>query len=297
MPKIQTVDSKTGAVVGELKMGRSITAKTNANPIDPSTIQASATAAAQGTRGQPSTTEGQVVATPIDPKFDALAKREIAFRAKEAEFKAREAKLADQVKVEAEKALGSYKARLKSKPLDVLNEEGLTYDQLVEQAIAMVNNPQAAPQADSVNTKLEALEKRIEESTKQAAQAQRDAAVKQLRYDAQDLVDSDPSFETIKATESIDDVVNLIVRTYDETGKMMSVDQAAKLVEEELLAEAIKIASLSKVKAKAGLTPELVQETKQPIHQQQTTLTNNMNANRKLTARERAILAFNGKKL
>ena len=294
MPKIQTVDSKTGAVVGELKMGRTVTAKTNANPVDSNTIQAAATKVAQGVQGQPSTAEGQIVATPLDPKLDALAKREVAFLAKEKAFKAQQAAMGEQIKAEVEKALGTYRSRLKAKPLDVLNEEGLTYDQLVEQAITMVNNPGA----NETQTRLEAIEtaqKKLSEDAQKSAQSQREAAIKQLTFDATDLIESDPSFETIKATESVSDVVDLITKTFDETGKLMSVEHAAKLVEEELLTEAIKIAGLAKVKAK--LTPEIVQETKQQSPQQQTTLTNTMNANRKLTSRERAILAFNGKKL
>jgi hypothetical protein len=292
MPKVQTVDSKTGAVVGELKMGRSITAKTNANPIDISTLgQAGQTTPIQG---QPPATEGQIVATPIDPKFEALAKREAAFIAKEREFKARESALEDRIKAEVDKALGTYRSRVKTNALDVLEEEGLTYDQLVEQAIARQNNPQATTKVNPIETKLEALEKKIVEDAAKAAQAQREAAVRQIKFDVADLVESDPNFETIKATESVDDVVSLITKTFDETGKLMSVEQAAKLVEDELLTEAIKIANIAKVKAK--LTPELVQQSQASnTPQAATTLTNNMNANRKLTARERAMLAFENK--
>lgn len=243
--------------------------------------------------GQTDGTEGQTseAKEALSPQYAALARKESAlrtkekeFQAKELEFKAKEAQLSE---------AQSFKDRLKSNPLDVLNEIGITYDDLVQ---AAVNQPN--PEISAVQKKIKELEdkqaKQVEEMTTRE-KAQRESAINQLKFDAGALIESDPAFETIKATDSVDEVVDKIVKTFDETGKLMTVEEAAKQVEEELFAEAIKIAGISKVKNK--LTPQAVEETKtkeatgqQPI----TTLTNTLNSGRQLTARERAILRFKG---
>lgn len=302
MPKITAIDAKTGQPSGEVQMGRAIKAQTNATPSPIEHVAQKAALAAPPTpvEGQPNKSEGSnQEATQIDPKYEALARKESAFRNREREFQAKEAALESRVKSAVEEALKQYKGQLKQSPLDVLNGEGVTYDQLVEQAM---NAP--SPETRAIHQKLQSIEdaqRKLAEDSQNSAKAQRDAAVKQIRYDIDELIQTDPQFETIKHTGSADDVQELITRTFDETGRLMTVEQAAKAVEDELFEEAIKIASLSKVKAKSApaLTPDLVTQTKQQPNQQQpiTTLTNNMTSTRPMSARERAIMVFKGEKL
>lgn len=244
--------------------------------------------------GQPANTEERSAeaSAPIDPKFEALAKKESALRMREKEFQAKEASLEARVQEAVQKALGDYRSRVKESPLDILNEEGITYDQLVE---AAVNAPDHATR--EIKNELKSLrdaQAKLAEDTKKAAESQRTAAVTQIKHDVTDLVNNDAQFETIKGTESVDDVVELITRTFDETGKLLSIEDAAKAVEEELFKEAIRIASLSKVKAHN--TPTTTEAPKQPGQKQQQlqTLTNSMNKGGKMSAYDRAILAFKG---
>lgn len=229
---------------------------------------------------------------PIDPKFEALAKKETALREREKVFQAKEAALEARVQEAVTKAMGEYRSRVKESPLDVLNEEGITYDQLVESA---VNAPDY--ETREIRNELKALkdaQAKLLSDSQKASESQHQAAITQLTHDVTDLVNSDPNFETIKGTESVGDVVQLIERTYSETGKIMSVEDAAKLVEEELFQEAMRIASFTKVKSR--LTPEVIQESKQPPAQQQRTqtLTNSMTTSKPMSARERAIKRFKG---
>lgn len=286
MPKITAVDAKTGQPQGEVIMGRHMKIQTQATP-NPEDFQPS-NMVQDAVQGQQNKSEGsKQEATPLDPKFEALARKEAAFRQREREFQAREAsykeKEAKLVQVEA------WQTRLKDSPLEVLNELGITYDQLVEQA---VNAP------DSATKEIRNELKKIRQDAQDNVKSQRQAAIKQIRFDAVDLIEQDPQFETIKATNSVDEVVELIEREFDKTGRLLTIDQAAKLVEDELFEEAKRIASIGKVKAifKPELTPELVSNTKQQSNQQQpmTTLTNNMTSTRPLTARERAIKRFKG---
>lgn len=281
MPKVTGIDSKTGTPTGEIAVGRFIKAKTNATPQDnvlPPRVE-----------GQPNASETNPEAKQLDPKFEALAKREAMLRAEKRDSQASlDAKIKDAV----DKALGDYKAKLKSSPLDVLNEEGLTYDQLVEQAMNYPDQTTRTLQSELNSIKRD--QAKMQEDSKKAADSQRESAVKQIRYDVTDLIDNDPQFETIKGSQSTEDVVELITRTFDETGRVLGVEQAAKMVEDELFEEVIKLTQLAKVKAKLAPPPvEMKQKSNQTQH---TTLTNNMAVTRPMTSRERAIAAFKGEK-
>lgn len=290
MPKIQAIDAKTGQPAGEIIMGRSVKAQTQMPQDPPMSIPK------EQPQGQSNAAEGsKQEATPLDPKFEALARKEAAFRQREREFQAREATYKEkEAKLVAAEA---WQTRLKESPLDVLNELGITYDQLVEQA---VNAPDSATKEIQNELKrIRQTQDKLAQDAQDGAKAQRAAAIKQIRFDAADLIEQDPQFETIKATNSIDEVVELIEREFDKTGRLLTVDQAAKMVEDELLAEAIKIASIAKVKAK--MEPKQVEDPLHQAKQQQsqkqqpmTTLTNQMTSTRPLTARERAIKRFKG---
>ena len=291
MPKIVAIDSKTGAPTSEIKIGRQIKAQTQM----PNNDIAPKVEAAPIPEGQKPGIDGNSPeAKQLDPKYEALAKKESAFRTRERDFQAKEAAFKAQVaELEAAK---SFKQRLLENPLEALNEAGITYDQLVEQA---VNAPDASTREIKQELKtIKEAQSKLAEDAQKATQAQRESAITQIRHDVLELVDSDPNFETVKGTGSADDVVELITRTFDESGRLLSIDVAAKMVEDELFEEALKIASLGKVKAK--LSPAPTQETKPQLHEaakSMTTLTNNMTSTRPLTPRERALRVFRGEKL
>ncbi len=247
---------------------------------------------------------------PLSTQYAVLARKEKALRAKsvaqEQSLKAREAALI--AREEAIKAKDSeystnyiQKDRLAKDPLSVLSEAGMDYDQLTQ---LILNQPQQDPQTralfDKLQAKIDALEAAQESATKgQASQQQQQyqQAVKQIRMEAQSLVNSDEAFETIKETGSVGDVVDLIERTFKEDGILLSVEEAATEVESYLLEEAMKLTKLKKIQQRmqptqssaAQKSPELA--AKQP---QMKTLTNSHGATRQLTAKERAVLAFKG---
>lgn len=296
MPKVTAIDAKTGQPQGEVRMGRSIKATTqtqHAITIPEGKVEGQPP---QAVEGQPNKAEGSnTAATPLDPKFEALAKKEAAFRIKERDFHAREAALKDREAKTGTEVIS--KADLLNNPLEILNSLGVTYDDLVQQAVNMPD-PATREIKNELKTIREAQAKLADDAQK-SAQSQYEAAVKQIRYDVADLIDADPQFETIKNTESSEDVVELITKTFNETGKLLTVDSAAKLVEDELFAEALRISNLGKVQAhnKPKLTPEVVNQAKQQgsnMQQQMTTLTNNMSSSRPLSPRERAIKRFKG---
>lgn len=253
----------------------------------------------------------------LSRQFAQLARQEKALRMKaqqqEQAWKAREQAMAAR-EAEMTAQLDQYKTgyisrdQLKADPFSVLNENGLTYEQLTEQ---LLNPVQRDPRMEATISKLEAkireLETKTEDSGKQYKQQQADAyqaAVKQIESDVRSLVQNDPEFETIKATNSMRDVVELITQTYDKDGVLLTVEEAAKEVENYLMEEAMKLTQIGKIKSRMAQNSASSSQTatskpagnpapKQPQPGMKT-LTNAASSSRQLSARERALLAFKG---
>ena len=250
----------------------------------------------------------------LSRQFAQLARQEKALRARvqqqEQAIKAREAALAAKEAAISSELESKYKTGYVSKDmfkqdaLTALAEAGVSYEELTQQ---LLNQTPVDPRINSTISKLEAkiqeLEKRNDESRKAAEDQQTQAyqaALRQIKNDVTSLVDQDPAYETIKATRSIDDVVELIEKTYKEDNILLSVDEAAQQVEDYLVEEALKITRINKIKQKLGqATSFSQQQTQKPSQSEQTqptmkTLTNSTASTRKPSGKERAILAFKG---
>ncbi len=247
---------------------------------------------------------------PISSQYAVLARKEKAIRQREQQLRAREA----QIKAAEDAAKSAPKSptideskyvpkdRLTQDPFTVLNELGLNYDQLTELAL---NAPK--PEQLALMNEIKAMREEIlnlkgetKKSFEDQQNLQRTQAVSQISNEVKRLVNNDPNFETVKATGSISDVVELIEKTFDEDGILLSVEDAAQQVEDYLIEEAIKIARLSKIQQRlqpkespAASAPQ--KTTTQPEQPQLKTLTNAITSSRPLSAKERAILAFQGK--
>lgn len=246
---------------------------------------------------------------PLSNHYAALAKRERALRAKQAEMKAKEDSMALQEaawKSKEQEYSSKYisKDRLREDPLSLLAEEGLSYEQLTELAL---KGPSSEDR--QVNQEIKALReelKRIREdqdsSKKNLEEQQKNSykqALKQISNEARQLIATNPEFETIQSTNSVADVVDLIEKTFNEDGVLLSVEDAAKQVEDYLVEEAMKLAKLKKIqermKSASSPTPAKSPAATAPAEQpKMKTLTNNMGTSRQLSARERALLAFKG---
>lgn len=248
---------------------------------------------------------------PLSAQYAQLARKEKALRAQAQKLKAdqdafKAQQTANQPAAPQPESVDAYKARLLKDPLNTLNEAGLTWDQLTEQALNAPTHEQRAQQAyiAKLEARLESLEKGVKTTQESYEQSQQNAykqAVNQIRNEAKQLVSSDPAYETIKETNSVNDVVDLIERTFKEDQVLLSVEEAAQAIEDHLVEEALKIAKIKKIqdRLKPAPSPAPQQQAKaQGTQQPQTmkTLTNATGATRKLSTRDRAILAFKGEK-
>lgn len=224
---------------------------------------------------------------PLSPQFAALAKQRRALQVKEREIADREKALqasstsqADAVPV----------ARLKSDPLGVMLEAGVTYEQLTEAVLANQNgyNPEIA----ALKEELKALKGEMTKTfTDKEAQSEQ-AALNQMMREATQISAQGEDFELVRETGSLPQVRQLIERTYKETGEVLDVREALKLVEEELIKDSLKIASLKKIQGQFTQAPPVAQPLQQ--QRQMRTLTNRDTASVPLSRKARALAAFAG---
>lgn len=251
--------------------------------------------------------------TPLSTQYAILARKEKALRAKaiatEQSLKAREAALTAreaEIQSKSNQDLSNYisKDKLRQNAFGTLTELGLTYDDISQQALAAQSpDAQAIRQireevAEELKTLREEQAKTRQTFEQQQAESYKQA-VNQIRIETRQLVNADPSYETVKAANAINDVVELIERTFKEDGTLLTVEQAAQAVEEHLVEEAFKFSQLGKIQErlkKASATTQTVPKAQSQATQQVQikTLTNAVGSTRPLSARERALLAFKG---
>jgi len=228
---------------------------------------------------------------PLSPQFAALAKAKRALQVKERELAQREAALNGQPPAAADDVI----AKLKANPLGVLQEAGVTYDQLTEAILANQSNP------DIVGLKAE-IKALKEELTGQLASRDQQAEMQvlaEIRREAERLVQAEPEkYEAIRLAKGEDYVKDLVHRTWKETGELLSTEEAADLVENQLLEEALPFAKIKKVQSR--LTPPVEQAVQTPAPQPKAntkvmrTLTNRDSASPIMDRRARAIAAMMG---
>lgn len=222
----------------------------------------------------------------------ALKAKEAAIAAKEAELKAKESEYSNKY---------ISKDRLSQDTLNALADAGLTYDQITE---LMLNqqDPQKVERQQyekKLEAKIKDLEDKQLEIQRKAESQQTDAykqAINQIKSDTKKLVFASPEFETIKETNSVDDVVELIERTFKQDGTLLTVEDAAKQVEDYLVEEAFKLTKLKKIQQRLAPALKPAEVKQEPTKQPQTmkTLTNAVSSSGKLSTRDRAIAAFKG---
>ncbi len=240
-----------------------------------------------------------VAVTTPDPRLEAMARKERQFHKMRKEIEAEKANW----KTKQADYESNYipKSRLAEDPLTVLTEAGISYDKLTE---ILLNSPNSndptiralRAEISSIKSAQNAALKQQEEQQSQQYQQ----ALKQISNDVKLLVDSDANFETIKETNMQDAVVELITQTFDNDGVLMNIEDAAKEIEEHLMAEALKMSKLKKLqpklKTEAPVSAPIKQQSQQIVPR---TLTNTVSAQSPTRSSDkeriaRAMAAFKG---
>lgn len=247
---------------------------------------------------------------PLSSQYAALARKEKALRAREQQIKAREAAMrapaapAEPARPTFDETKYVAKDSLKQDPFSILADLGLTYEQLTEMAMNAPRPEQVAvmQQIKTLQAELAALKGETESTKKTIAdqsKQQYDQTLNQIRNETNRLVMTDPSYETIAATNSAGDVVELIQQTFEKDGYLMTIEEAAKEVEEYLVDELVRTTQKSK-KVQSRLRPATADQSAQasqarPAQAELKTLTNQTSSTKPMTARERAIAVMEGR--
>lgn len=204
---------------------------------------------------------------PLSNKFAILARKEKSITTKMMELRSRE----EALKAREAEYQNSYipKSRLSEDPLGVLEESGVDYNKLTE---FVLNRPnQGNPEILALQKKIQILEEAQNKTTAGIEQNQTQAytqAVNQIRSEVTALVSSNEAYETIQGTESSESVVKLIEDTFKETGKLMSIEEAAEEVEAYLVDHYLKVANLKKIRSKLTPLEEAMKQAEIPSKQQ-----------------------------
>lgn len=209
---------------------------------------------------QPNTAEGQVDDTTparpeetiaLSPKLTALARKEQAQRRRESEFAQREKSLADRL-AKADR-FDDLQSKLAKKDFSAAEELGMTYEQYTEYLLKKQASEDPGEQRyRNVESKLEQLQKAQEEQTVQEYQANQ----KLWKQEIAKTIEDNADFSTIKELGLQHIVLKHINDSFDEDGVELTVDQAAKEIEDAVIARAEKFASVSKIKKKFEEAPK-----------------------------------------
>ena len=230
--------------------------------------------------------DGVDATKPIAPQFAALARQKRALQVKERELAEREAAL----KSTPDKNGTDLIAQLKSDPLGVLQQAGVSYDDLT-QAIMGGNNLQAS-EIRALKAEIEALKSGVDSKfTERDTQAEKQVLAS-MSKEAEYLASQGDTYELVRTTKSVPDVIDLIHRTWKKTGEVLDVPEAMKLVEEQLVEEILAVAKTNKLQSKLGAQNSKPQA--QPQEKQMRTLTNRDGATAQISRRDRAMAAFHG---
>jgi len=233
---------------------------------------------------------------PISPQIAAIARKQRALAEKEREIQAREQALSQDQNTKTD---SDFRSRLKSDPLSVLQEEGVTYDQLTESILSQQN--EQTPAMLKLQAELEALKQSLENQTKQ--QAERDEVARQqvifeIKKEAESLIAQNDDFELVREMGKVPEVLRLIEENFKVTGEVLETDEALRLVEEELLKDSLAFTKYKKVQSR--LVPTEPQRQPQQLQNNQVrtmrTITSRDGATRPSSPRERALAAFYGRK-
>lgn len=235
---------------------------------------------------------------PLSPQFAALAKQKRAIQQREMALAEREKALEAKEKTPVPTGHVSIDD-LKADPLAKLLESGVTYEQLTESVLARQQDPNVA--YSELSKEIQGLKEAVKnQNTNLENQAveQRKQAVAQMTRDAQSIVNQGDEFQMVRETGSVKKAIELIERAFDEHGELLDVQEALGLIEKELLDQSLRFAKISKVQSQLGMAPEQTQtqQIQNSNVRPMRTLTNRSGASAPLSARERAINAFYGRK-
>lgn len=200
------------------------------------------------------------------PQLSILAKREKALQKQREEIQ--KSKLDIDSKYEEINKFKSLKEQAKTNPLKFLEEAGLTYEELTN-FILNGNKPTAEMETSSIKSEMQKLRDEIaqreqerENSAKAMDEKRAQEAISNFKENITGFLTGKPDdFELYNNyPESVDLIYDVIEAHFEQTEKVMSMEEAAKLVEDHFESEAMKVTSFKKIQSKLAPKPAPTEE-------------------------------------
>jgi len=217
------------------------------------------------------------------PQLSILAKREKALQKQREEIQ--KSKLDLDSKYEEINKFKSLKEQAKTNPLKFLEEAGLSYEELTN-FILNGNKPTAEMETSSIKSEMQKLRDEIaqreqerEKSAKAMDEQRAQEAISNFKENITGFLTGKPDdFELCNNyPESVDLIYDVIEAHFAQTEKVMSMEEAAKLVEDHFESEAMKVTSFKKIQSKLAPKPPATEEDGfQKSKQASPTLNNSM---------------------
>lgn len=216
---------------------------------------------------QPEATAGATEATPPTPevpdkfaaKFAALSRREKMLRDQEKSYATRVSELEQKLKAYEEQSKNQVNTldRFKKEPLKVMEEAGLTYEELSE---IILNNNNPTPEMLIKRTReelesnykkdIEQLRQQLQDKEQKEQDARVEAIKGQYMEQLSTFVNGSEKYELIQANDAVSLVYDVVEAAYESSGgkTIMSMEEASNRVETYLENQAKKIFELKKFK-------------------------------------------------
>ena len=227
-------------------------------------------------------TEVKEVTQPLSPQLAALARQKRALQLERAQLDKQKAELNGPTRAELE-------SRLKSSPLSVLQELGVTYDKLTQDILASQGN--INPEVEKLKAEIAELKTGVDKRFSDTEVAQESHAINYVADKLDALVATGDDYDLLKAAEGEEEVIRRVYTHWKKTGKELDVAQVAKEYQDELAEEAARYARIKQVQSRL-LPAEPAQSAPQQTGIR--TLTNKDSARPAMDRKQRAILAMQG---
>lgn len=207
-------------------------------------------------------------------KFAALSRKEKALREKESNYESKfeemERRLAEYETKDQEPEV-DWEHMLRNDPLKALEEAGLGYDKLTELALndgKLTPDMQLAAMRQELENDYKLKFEELEDRLNQKEQLEQDTYYDSVQQNFQDeignVVQQNPEkFELIAASEADGLVYDVIEEHYNETGRVLDIEEAADAVESYLEEEANKLMKLKKISNRLGIDPSELEAMEQ----------------------------------
>jgi hypothetical protein len=232
----------------------------------------------------------------ISPQLAALARRERALQVKEREF-------AEKQKAggaESQKLASLTERAMNGQALSVLKELGIPEDQLYQRLTDEILGNKSAVKSDSLTP--QEIQKILDERLAKKDSEQEQAVYDHMSKNIAILSRTRPEFRLIKESGSQGDVLDMIRRTWKETGEVLDEEEAMTSIEGILREDAKRFAKIMGELETPKVAPAPVAQTEQPHTARDNpsprfrTLTNKDSARPVMSRRQRAIAAALGQK-